>query len=537
MPDLSRTAINDQIRLICDSDRFRGSPQLAALLRALGDDLGRDDGDAAASGQRGQQHAGLPSEFDPGQNPRIRVQATRLRQALADYYRGPGASDRLVIDLPRRSYRLRVTPRGRQAHVRHFRAVERATLLVIEVAGYGLDAARDWIPQAVSQQLLVEFGRFAGVHAVGPIRRGDVKTEEGMSLAISQPHPESFMLDASIQADADHMVLTARLLDGANGVQIWSWSAPLGNGETTGLAAWAETVAVLARQLADETGVIAQEILRASAGKAIDQLTVHEAVAAVWRFWITGLADDRAFAMQALENVTVAVPHSGIALAYLATTRCEAFFASQTDALMLPSDVLDMFERARSLAPGDPWVELLRCYGLLFARKTTAIEPVIAGLKVVPSSGSFSGMLGGILLALDDLPDARQFLARGLVDAPQQPYWSRVGLVAIDLTRDDIAAAARSLEEIPTRIDPVVQTIRAAVACRRGDLGAAREFADETLDLCEEFPRFGEIMMRRFFPDRVVDTVARALEPLALGWFHDPPAEASVEGTPIVPYD
>ena len=161
---------------------------------------------------------------------------------------------------------------------------------------------------------------------------------------------------------------------------------------------------------------------------------------------------------------------------------------------------------------------------------------MIAGLKVVPSSGSFSGMLGGILLALDDLPDARQFLARGLVDAPQQPYWSRVGLVAIELTRDDIAAAARSLEEIPTRIDPVVQTIRAAVACRRGDLGAAREFAEETLDLCEEFPRFGEIMMRRFFPDRVVDTVARALEPLALGWFHDPPAEAAAEGTRNSPY-
>ena len=527
MPDLSRTAINDQIRLICDSDRFRSSPQLAALLRALGDDLGRDEGDASASGQRGQRPARLPRELDPSQNPRIRVQATRLRQALADYYRGPGASDRLVVDLPRRSYRLRITLRGRQAHVRHFRAVERATLLVIEVAGYGLDAARDWIPQAVSQQLLVEFGRFAGVHAVGPIRRGDVTSEGGMSLAISQPHPESFMLDASIQADADHMVLTARLLDGANGVQIWSWSAPLGNGEATRLAALAETAAVLARQLADETGVIAQEILRASAGKAVDQLTVHEAVAAVWRFWITGLADDRAFAIESLENVTVAVPHSGIALAYLATTRCEAFFASQTDALMLPSDVLDMFERARSLAPGDPWVELLRCYGLFFARKTTAIEPVIAGLKLMPASGSFSGMLGGILLALDDLTEARQFLARGLVDAPQQPYWSRVGLVAIDLTRDDIAAAARSLEEIPTRIDAVVQTIRAAVACRHGDLGAAREFAEETLDLCETCPRFGEIMMRRVFPDRVVDTVAKALEPLGLGWFHDPPVEPS----------
>ena len=227
--------------------------------------------------------------------------------------------------------------------------------------------------------------------------------------------------------------------------------------------------------------------------------------------------------MRALENLVAAVPHSGIALAYLATIRCEAFFASQTGALVLSSDVLDMFERARSLAPGNPWVELLRCYGLLFARKTAAIEPVISGLKFIPASGSFSGMLGGVLLALDDMAEARRFLARGLVDAPQQPYWCRVGLVAIDLACGDTAAAAQRLEEIPTRVDPIVQAIRAAVACRRGDVEAAGEFADETLDLCEEFPRFGEIMMRRFFPDRVVDAVATALKPLALGWFHEPP--------------
>jgi hypothetical protein len=167
-------------------------------------------------------------------------------------------------------------------------------------------------------------------------------------------------------------------------------------------------------------------------------------------------------------------------------------------------------------------VELLRCYGLLFARKTAAIDPVISSLKFVPASGSFSGMLGGLLLALDDLAEARRFLSRGLVDAPQQAYWCRVGLVAIDLACGDTAAAARSLEQIPTRVDPVVQTLRAAVACRRGDVEAGREFADETLDLCEEFPWFGEIMMRRIFPDRVVDAVARALEPLALGWFHEP---------------
>jgi TolB-like protein len=531
MPDLSRNAINEQIRLICESDKFRGSPQLAGLLRALGESLDRDHGDGSAGDHPGQRPARLPPEFDPSRNPRVRVQATRLRQALADYYRGPGADDRVVIDLPRRSYRLRAMLRGRQSHVTHFRAVERATLLVIETAGYGLTSDRDWIPGAVTQHLLVQFGRFSGVHAVGPIRRGDVTTEEGMSLAISQSHPESFVLDTSIQADVHHMVITARLLDGGSGMQIWSWSAPLGNGKATGFATWSETVAVLAQQLADETGVIAQEILRASAGKPVDQLTVHEALTAVWRFWLTGRASDRGYAVQALDNVVAAVPHSGIALAYVATIRCEEFVASQTGALTLPHEVLEMFERARSLAPGNPWVELLRCYALSFARKTTAIEAVVASLKAVPTSGSFSGMLGGILVAMDDLAEAREFLARGLVEAPQLPAWCRMELAVIELTEGSVAAAARMLEEIPTRVDPVLQVIRAAVACRSGDVGAAREFADDTLDLCEEFPRFGEIMMRRFLPDRCVDAVAAALQPLSLGWFHDPPAEKIWDGS------
>jgi hypothetical protein len=79
MPDLSGTAIGDQVRRICDSDRFRAAPQLAALLCALGEDFGRDEGEAAAPGQLGQRPARLPPEFDPSQTPRVRVQATRLR--------------------------------------------------------------------------------------------------------------------------------------------------------------------------------------------------------------------------------------------------------------------------------------------------------------------------------------------------------------------------------------------------------------------------------------------------------------------------
>jgi hypothetical protein len=43
-------------------------------------------------------------KFDPQLDPIVRVEATRLRRAIERYYAGPGATDPIIIDLPRGSY-------------------------------------------------------------------------------------------------------------------------------------------------------------------------------------------------------------------------------------------------------------------------------------------------------------------------------------------------------------------------------------------------------------------------------------------------
>jgi TolB-like protein len=48
---------------------------------------------------------GKPESFDPETDASVRVDATRLRRALANYYAGPGAGDPLFIDIPRGQYR------------------------------------------------------------------------------------------------------------------------------------------------------------------------------------------------------------------------------------------------------------------------------------------------------------------------------------------------------------------------------------------------------------------------------------------------
>lgn len=65
---------------------------------------------------------GRRPDFDPQSNSLVRVQASRLRRLLEDYYRGAGASDPVRIELPVGSYQ----PRFARSHA----AAERASPIV-----------------------------------------------------------------------------------------------------------------------------------------------------------------------------------------------------------------------------------------------------------------------------------------------------------------------------------------------------------------------------------------------------------------------
>ena len=522
MQAVLQAAVAQQVDRICDSPGFRAAPRLAALFRVLAENLvliGETKMDQRSLAARA---FGLQGDFNPATNPLVRVQMTRLRKALAAYYERDGGLDPIVLEIPKRSYCLRVSPRGRWSQIANYRAVERARLVVLDFVDRGLPADQIGTLQEVTHALLVELGRFHSVTVIGHIPRPRVTDPSQTAHQVTSSYPLSFVLDGSISHAPDGMVLDARPIDGDTGAQVWARSYPL-NGPH---AARRSCVSRLAQELADETGAIAFEILRAAAGKPIDQISVHEAISAVWRFWITGLVAYLTYAVQILEYVVSQVPNSGLALAYLATIRCEEYVGSETKVMPLPDEVLNLFERARSLAPADPWVEVLRCFAQIFACKTTGVGSLLESLEARPSSGAFTGMLAACHFCLgSDLTHARRLYARSLAETPHPPYWYRLHMAIIDLALGDAGAASTLLDEIPNRVDPAVQIVRAAVACQLGTLDAAKQFADETVAACPAYPRYGEIMLRRHLPERVVDTIAMAVQPLALEWFQDPPSE------------
>jgi len=89
---------------ISASEIFQPSPQLVAFLRFVVDAVLHGRSGSIKGYTIGVEVLRRDATFDPQIDPIVRVEATRLRRALERYYAGPGATDDLIIDLPRGSY-------------------------------------------------------------------------------------------------------------------------------------------------------------------------------------------------------------------------------------------------------------------------------------------------------------------------------------------------------------------------------------------------------------------------------------------------
>ena len=112
MPDANILAndrpTTDDIRAALDriaaSEEFRASPQLVAFLRYVVEAKLRGGENRIKGYTIAVEALGRGDEFDPQDDPIVRVEAKRLRRAIHRYYENGGKHDPLRIDLPVGSY-------------------------------------------------------------------------------------------------------------------------------------------------------------------------------------------------------------------------------------------------------------------------------------------------------------------------------------------------------------------------------------------------------------------------------------------------
>ena len=105
-----------QIDRLCTSDALHGSESLCRLLRYLALKELESPGTHVKEYQIATEVYGRPTDFNPQLDSAIRVQATRLRGKLTEYYASQGLSDSIIVELPRGSYSVQFHHRALAAH-------------------------------------------------------------------------------------------------------------------------------------------------------------------------------------------------------------------------------------------------------------------------------------------------------------------------------------------------------------------------------------------------------------------------------------
>src|SRR6266853_84198 len=105
-PLTERAQFQAEIEKLVASHALHGSESLCKLLRYLGRQALERPGTAVKEYQIATEVFGRQADFDPQLDSMVRVQAGRLRTKLAEYYNTEGATDRILVELPKGSYAL-----------------------------------------------------------------------------------------------------------------------------------------------------------------------------------------------------------------------------------------------------------------------------------------------------------------------------------------------------------------------------------------------------------------------------------------------
>jgi tetratricopeptide (TPR) repeat protein len=97
-------SVRAQLDRLLKSPQLEASPSLCRFLRFVVEETLAGRGGSLKEYSLGTGVFDRGEAFDPRMDPIVRVQARNLRARLAQYYDGPGATDPVQIDLPKRTY-------------------------------------------------------------------------------------------------------------------------------------------------------------------------------------------------------------------------------------------------------------------------------------------------------------------------------------------------------------------------------------------------------------------------------------------------
>jgi len=511
---------------VVSSTFFRKSSQLSSLLRYV---VG-----AAIQGRQLKAYTvaidalGRTPGFDAQLDPIVRVEATRLRRALANYYAGPGANDSLIIELPRGTYvptfrRLRNdiepsnTLKSRIHNVAaHFSSREMRTLAAVVLLaalgilgfhhGFDFSASarressisklsnspaplppgngmptivieplrivgeprlRSVSPSLLTERLVDAFVRFDTVNIIQ-----NVSGKISDSSSASNSRPFEYHLTSAVEYEDAQTTVSFKLLDTVSGAMIWSREFTVAQSKSEQVRAEEEIVTALTASLLQSYGIIRSrdraKHLATSSGDPRYRCILEAADA-----FRSADPGDHKRARSCLEYLTSVDPSFAVGFSFLAAIYLREYqlgfeFSNEQGTALDRAFV--SARRAVELNPGSA-----RAHQMLFLVSfsrgdvTGAFAAADRAIDLNKYDLLMVAEYGSRLIMVGETEKGMSLLQQAGDSGAIRPSWHYIYLFLGSYLRDDFLEAGRYASYLPSDNYPLALMAKALMASKTGD--------------------------------------------------------------------
>lgn len=167
--------------------------------------------------------------FDPSVDSIVRVEATRIRNKLREYYDNEGASDEVRIHFRKGSYKLDFSISAHSAELNqadssHYPELvtSKPSLVVLPFVSISADNSKDYFADGITCSLISLLSRLSGLFIISRQSAFAYKDTVKTSTEIAAELGVQFLLEGSIQHVGNRVRIAANLVAAADSTHIWS---------------------------------------------------------------------------------------------------------------------------------------------------------------------------------------------------------------------------------------------------------------------------------------------------------------------------
>ncbi|MDL1975742.1 MAG: hypothetical protein LWX55_13405 [Deltaproteobacteria bacterium] len=534
----SHQAIREELERILSSPKFAGAGQVRRFLRFAVEETVAGRQNQIKQYTIGTEALGRRPDFDPTEDPIVRIEAGRVRRALAHYYQHQGRHDAIRILIPKGAYvpvfqANNTNPIKDDSTARASPSAGREDPILALPEGPGIvvlpfDLLTDnkdqvYFADGVAEMLVVALTRFQDFLIIGPLSRKRLRGQFADLRAICRQYGADFALGGSLHKHGYKVRVMLTLVDASSGGTLWGGTYE--NKKNVGdLLTFSDEIAgQVAAVLADQHGIIPRRLIRQTVAKSTKDLQIYEAILLHYHYSNVFSKKARRAAKEALEYAIEINPDYPLALAMLADWYKLEYVRMGAEKKVLEW-AEDLAQHAVLLDPQCQQARFIMASVYYFkGERALFISETEEALSLNPNNASVVAACGFFLALAGEWDRGMALVKKGMRLNPHHPPLYHAAVFMDQYRQGRYREALNEAMRIKTPglcLDPLS---RAAALGELGLKERAEAAVRELLTLNPDFAtRARELMRPQLFSDENVEMLLDGLRKAGLERVHSP---------------